>query len=132
MTRRELLAAPALLAAAAQRPLLAYIGTYSSPEGPEGSHGRGEGIYLFEMDPGSGALKQRELFRSAVNPAWLELDASGTHLYSANETRSGSVSAYVVDRSTGRLALLNTQGSGGAGPCHLSIHPSGKYVLVAN
>jgi 6-phosphogluconolactonase (cycloisomerase 2 family) len=28
--------------------------------------------------------------------------------------------------------LLNTVDSGGAGPAHLSVHPSGRFVLVAN
>jgi 6-phosphogluconolactonase len=28
--------------------------------------------------------------------------------------------------------LLNTENSQGAGPCHLSVHPAGKHVLVAN
>jgi 6-phosphogluconolactonase (cycloisomerase 2 family) len=28
--------------------------------------------------------------------------------------------------------LLNTVASGGAGPAHLSVHPSGRFVLVAN
>ena len=130
MTRREILAGAALWAA--PRAQLLYVGTYSSPEGPEGSTGRGEGIYLFEMNPATGALKHRELFRNGSNPSWLALDASRTHLYAANETKSGSVSSYAVDRSTGRITLLNTQSSQGAGPCHLSIHPSGKYVLVAN
>ena len=45
---------------------------------------------------------------------------------------SGSVSAFAIDRATGRLAQLNTVSSQGAGPAHLSVHPSGKYVLVAN
>jgi 6-phosphogluconolactonase (cycloisomerase 2 family) len=30
------------------------------------------------------------------------------------------------------LTLLNTVGSEGAGPAHLSVHPAGKHVLVAN
>ena len=30
---------------------LAYVGTYSSPQGPEGSKGNGQGIYLFQMIP---------------------------------------------------------------------------------
>jgi 6-phosphogluconolactonase len=119
-------------------PILTYVGTYSSPEGPEGMPGRGEGIYLLEMDPATGALSPREIFRNDSNPAWLALDPARTHLYSANETqtfqgaRSGSVSAYAIDRASGRLTLLNTVSSGGAGPCHLSVHPSGKFVLVAN
>jgi 6-phosphogluconolactonase len=117
---------------------LAYVGTYSSPQGPEGSKGYGEGIYLFEMDGETGALARRDVFRNASNPSWLALNGSGTRLYAANETatfenaNSGSVSAYAVDKASGQLSLLNTVSSRGAGPAHLSVHPSDKYVLVAN
>ena len=119
------------------QPLL-YVATYSSPEGPEGSHGRGGGIYLFQMNPSDGALKQLDVFANSSNPSCLALNPSATHLYSANETRnyqgkdSGSVGAYSISRPAGRLTLLNTVSSEGAGPAHLSVHPSGKYVLVAN
>jgi 6-phosphogluconolactonase (cycloisomerase 2 family) len=90
------------------------------------------------MDPSSGALTQRAVFASDANPAWLALDPSRTHLYSANETTtyrdadSGSVSAYAINRASGELTLLNTVSSEGAGPAHLSVHPAGKHVLVAN
>lgn len=120
------------------QPVLAYAGTYSSPQGPEGSKGRGEGIYLFEVNRSTGVLTQRELFPNGSNPAWLALNPARTHLYSANETAtyqggsSGSVSAYSVDRATGRLSLVNTVSSEGAGPCHLSVHPSGRHAFVAN
>jgi len=138
------MAAPALdgpkkiVAKGASKKVFTYVGTYSSPQGPEGAVGRGQGIYLFEMDTATGALEQRELFPNDANPAWLSFDPSRTHLYSANEisnyegASSGSVSAYSIDRANGRLALLNTVSSEGAGPAHLSVHPSGKYVLVAN
>ncbi len=121
-----------------RQPVLAYVGTYSSPQGPEGSTGQGRGIYLFQMDPATGALSQREVFPDDSNPSWLAFDPARSHLYAANETQtfqganSGSVSAFSIDRSNGHLALLNKVGSGGAGPAHLSVHPSGKYVLVAN
>lgn len=124
--------------AAKRGAVLAYVGTYSSPQGPEGAAGHGQGIYLFEMDPGTGALRQRDVFPNDANPSWLAFDASRAHLYSANEisnyqgTASGSVSAYAIERTTGGLTLLNTVGSEGAGPAHLSVHPSGKYVFVAN
>jgi 6-phosphogluconolactonase len=120
------------------RPVLAYVGTYSSPRGPEGAAGHGQGIYLLEMNPATGALLQRDLFLSDANPSWLALDPSRTRLYSANEisdyrgTASGSVSAYSIEKPTGRLTLLNTVSSEGAGPAHLSVHPSGKHVFVAN
>jgi 6-phosphogluconolactonase len=45
---------------------------------------------------------------------------------------SGSVSAFAISRSNGQLTLLNTVSSGGAGPTYVSIHPSGRFVLVAN
>jgi 6-phosphogluconolactonase len=119
-------------------PVLAYVGTYSNPQGPEGSKGNGQGIYLYQMDPATGALSLRKLFKNDSNPSWLTFDSSRTHLYSANETqeyqgkKSGSVSAYSINRASGDLTLLNTVSSEGAGPCHLSLHPSGRYALVAN
>lgn len=131
-------AAGALGAAQRGGPVLLYVGTYSSPQGPEGSKGRGQGIYLFEMNPANGALTQREVFADASNPSWLALDPARRYLYAANETgtyegaASGSVSAFSVDRATGGLKPLNTVSSQGAGPAHLSVHPSGKFVLVAN
>ncbi|MGA2589744.1 MAG: lactonase family protein [Bryobacteraceae bacterium] len=140
ITRRGLLKYAAALAvpASAGEPVLAYVGTYSSPQGPEGSRGNGQGIYLFQMNPATGALSPREVLANDSNPSWLAFDPSRTHLYAANETatfqgaRAGSVSAYSIGRANGHLTLLNTVSSQGAGPAHLSVHPSGKYVLVAN
>ena len=141
-SRREFLAGAATVAAATAiaaepGPALAYAGSYSAPAGAEGAPGRGEGIYLFEMNPASGSLKQRAVFPNPDNPSCLALNRSGTRLYSANETAtyraaSGSVSAYEVDRPSGQLRLINTVASEGAGPCHLSLHESGKWLFVAN
>jgi 6-phosphogluconolactonase len=145
-TRRAFLTGASILAAsrslAAQSAkgasALLYVASYSSPQGPEGSKGYGEGIYLFEMDPTSGRLTKRAVFQNPNNPSWLAFNPARTYLYSANETSSyngaasGSVSAYRIERSGGRLTLLNTESSGGAGPCYLSIHPSGKYAFTAN
>lgn len=127
-----------LRADAVKGPIFAYVGSYSSPQGAEGAKGNGSGIYLFEMNPATGELKQREVFADGSNPSWLALNPAKTHLYAANETgtfqgaRSGSVSAFAVDRASGKLAAVNEVSSEGGGPAHLSVHPSGKYVLVAN
>jgi 6-phosphogluconolactonase len=118
--------------------VFAYVGTYSAKQGPEGSAGKGDGIYLFEMHRSTGELTRREVFPNDANPSWLALDPTATHLYAANETqsyqgaRSGSVTAYSVDRASGHLAPRNTVSSEGAGPAHLSVHPGGRHVLVAN
>jgi 6-phosphogluconolactonase (cycloisomerase 2 family) len=143
LTRRQLMigsaavAIPAI-ATSAKRPTLAYAGTYSSPQGPEGSKGNGKGIYLFRMDPDTGMLANPELFEDESNPAWLAIHPSQKYLYAANEisnfdgARSGAVTAYAIDRASGRLQRINRVSSQGAGPAHLSVHPSGKYVFVAN
>ncbi len=109
---------------------LAYVGTYGSP-------GNGKGIFLFEMNATSGELSLIELAAAAPNPSWLTLDSSGRFLYATNDVadfagKSGSVSAYAVDRLHGKLKLLNVVSSEGAGPAHLSIDASGKFVFVAN
>jgi 6-phosphogluconolactonase (cycloisomerase 2 family) len=130
--------APQSHADSAQHTILAYVGSYSLPQGPDGSVGRGQGIYLFEMNPATGALVQRELIRRDTNPSFLAFDSLRKHLYSVNwisnynGANSGSVSAYTIDRASGHLTLLNTVSSEGANPTHLSIHPSGKFLLVAN
>ncbi len=119
------------------KPRLVYIGSYSSL-GPEGEVARGQGIYLFEMDPETGALTQREVFANPRNPSWLALDPSKTHLYSSDELAhyqgksSGAVTAYAIDSSNGHLTQLNTVSSGASIPAYISVHPSGRYVLVAN
>ena len=125
-------------AKAAPGQILLYVGTYSSQEGPEDSRGRGEGIYLFQVNAANGALQRLGVFANTSNPSCLAIHPAGTHLYSANETStfqgsdSGSVSAYAISRPDGRLTLLNTVSSEGAGATHLSVHPAGKHVLVAN
>src|SRR5437016_8244219 len=75
-----------------------------------------------------------------TSPSCLALNAAGTRLYSANETdrvavgdgKEGTVSAFAINRADGQLELLNTVRSGGAGPTYVSVHPSGRFLLVAN
>jgi len=120
------------------RPILAYVGAYAGMQGPVGSKASEQGIYLFHMNPATGVLSQRGHFANDSETAWLEIASSGTHMYAANiianfqGTNSGSVSAFSIDRESGHLELLNTVSSQGASPAHVSVHPSGKYLLVAN
>lgn len=114
--------------------VFAYVGTDTSAIDGKGN---GKGIYLFEMDTSSGRLSFVKLAAEAKSPSWLCLDPSQRYLYAASETsdfdgKNGSVSAYAVDKSNGDLRLLNTISSQGAGPAHLSLDASGKYVFVAN
>jgi 6-phosphogluconolactonase len=113
---------------------LAYVGTDTKPV--DGA-ANGRGIYLFEMDPGTGGLSLIKLAAETDSPSWLALAPSGKFLYAINEVsdypgNQGSISAFAVDRPSGNLTSLNVVGSGGAGPAHMSVDASGKYVFVAN
>jgi 6-phosphogluconolactonase (cycloisomerase 2 family) len=124
--------------------LIAYVGTYTSPlQNMKATQvdlppGNGRGIHLFEVDRTTGATTPCGVVEMGTSPSCLAFNSARTHLYSANETErmgdneAGSVSAFTVDPQDGQLKLLNTVSSEGKGPAHLSIHPSGKFVLVAN
>ncbi len=128
---------------ALEGPLMAYVGTFSSPlrnvrpTQVDLPPGNGLGIHLFQVDRETGVLSPRGVHEQGTSPSCLALNAAGTRLYSANETDrmgddSGSISSFAIHRSDGRLKLLNTVSSGGAGPTYLSIHPSGRFIFVAN
>lgn len=140
--------APALGATSAQPkaggPLVAYVGTFSSPlrdtlpTQVDLPPGNGRGIHRFTVDRDTGAMTPVGITELGTSPSCLAVNATGTRLYSANETdrvgpdKVGTVSAFAIDRTDGSLKLLNTVASGGAGPTYVSVHPSGKFVLVAN
>ena len=135
-------AAAALILASANAAFAAraFIGTYTPNLADPAAYanGRGEGIYLVNVDDATGALSGLKLVATDKSPAWLVLSADHRFLYTVNEIdaygpgKSGSVTAYAVDVKSGALRKLNTVDSGGAGPCFISIHASGKFVLVAN
>lgn len=122
----------------------AFVGTFSSPlrdvlpTQVDLPPGNGIGIHRFEVDRKTGKLTPLGIYELGTSPSCLALNAKGNRLYSANETdrqgdkKEGTISSFAIDRKTGELTLLNTVRSGGAGPTYVSMHPSGKYLLVAN
>jgi 6-phosphogluconolactonase len=125
-------------------PLIAYVGTFSSPlrdvlpTQVDLPPGNGRGIHRFTVDRSTGAMTLAGIYELGTSPSRLALNASGTRLYSANETdrvgesKEGTVSAFAINRADGQLTLLNTVRSGGAGPTYVSLHPSGRHLFVAN
>lgn len=107
-----------------------YAGTYSV----RGS----EGIYVFEFDRKAGTMRPIQSVSNVKSPSFLAIHPSGNYLYSVNEAaqagadNAGAVSAYAVDRATGKLSFLNSQSSLGRGPCHISIDQTGKTAFVSN
>jgi 6-phosphogluconolactonase (cycloisomerase 2 family) len=100
--------------------------------------GNGRGIHMFRVDRKSGALTAAGIVEMGNSPTCVAVNAAGTVLYSANENdhvepdKQGTVSAWAIDPASGALKLLNTVPAGGRGPTYLILHPSGRFLLVAN
>ncbi len=126
----------ALFAAAApaakQGKYLFYVGTYTE----EGS--KSKGIYAYRYDAATSEITPLGLAAETTNPSFVAPHPNGRFLYAVNEVgkykgpNSGGVSAFSIDRATGKLTFLNEVASRGADPCYITVDKTGKYVLVAN
>jgi 6-phosphogluconolactonase len=146
ITRRELLRATSLLVVPASMPRLlhataaaaagpappynyAFVGTYTP---------NGGGIYLFRVDPITAALTQLRVIDDIHNPTWLVLNPAQNRLYAVSEidnylgARSGAVVTYAIDGENMKLTRVGAVSSGGTAPSYASLHPSGKFLFVAN
>ncbi len=119
-------------AAAPEHTYLMYVGTYTE----DGS--KSKGIYAYRYDPATAEITSAGLAAETVNPSFLAVHPNHRFLYAVNEVgnykgqKSGAVSAFAIDRVTGKLTLINQVASKGADPCYIIVDKTGKYVLVAN
>ncbi len=106
-----------------------YVGTYTP---------KGEGVYIFSLDLKTGNVVKVDTVTELLNPSFVAVHPTGRFLYTVNEIedfegqKSGGVTGFSVDQTSGRLKRLNQKSSGGMGPCHLSVANDGRHVLVAN
>src|SRR5207237_5139457 len=84
---------------------LIYVGTYTGPTS--------KGIYAYRFNAVTGKSASLGLVAETTNPSFLAIDRTRRFLYAVNEIsdyqgqKSGSVSAFAIDRKTGKLAFLN-------------------------
>jgi 6-phosphogluconolactonase len=137
LSRRELLAIPGLFAIAAAvetrvfgSERVVYIGTYTGETS--------KGIYAFRFDDRTGGLTPLGLVAETPSPSFLTSSTNGRFLFAVNELQSfagvasGSVTSFAVDPLTAKLTEISVQPSRGAGPCHLALDRTGRYLAVAN
>ena len=114
--------------------IFAYIGSYTDASKPAGN---GQGITLLRLDAAGGELTPIKVF-PVPSPSWLAIDPRRKFLYAINEIdsygpdKTGAVTAFAIDQATGELSQLNAVSSRGKRPAQGSVHPSGKFVFVAN
>ncbi len=100
-----------------------YIGTYTGA--------KSEGIYVCRLEPKSGSSSAPELAAKISDPSWVTLHPNGKFLYAVSESGEGAVTGFSIE-TDGKLSPINSQASGGRGPCHLAIDQTGKTILISN
>ena len=94
------------------------IGGYS------GDKGSGQGITVLEDDQVVATIP-------ADSPSWLTRHPSLHVLYAVAETDEGHVHAWLLEDGT-PAQPLGTGETGGAEPAHLTVDPSGRFLVTAN
>ena len=111
---------------AASRKYLVFVGTYTTKT-------ESKGIYEYEFDSETGKLTPKGVAAETPDPSWVAVHPSGKFLYAANEAgKASSVSAFSIDKKSGKLTPLNQMPALGEDPCYVSFDRTGKYVFVAN
>ena len=114
---------------ASAREFFVYFGTYTGA--------KSKGVYVSQFDSATGKLSAPELAVETKSPSFLALHPSRRVLYAVGESsqvgenKQGAVTAFNIGPD-GRLTPINTQPSGGAGPCHLALDAKGRFVFTAN
>lgn len=110
-----------------------FVGAYTKKEGHV--DGKGEGVYLLGLSYGQAAFDRLDVADGIINPSFVALSPNKRVLYAVSETGPdvdtvAYVYAYALQGDS--MTLLNRQPSYSFAPCHVSVHPSGRYVFVAN
>jgi 6-phosphogluconolactonase len=99
-----------------------FFGAYTTWSG--GAKGIGIGTY----DTANGQLRTTGVIPGVVNPSFVIESRDGRFLYAVNENTKGEVTA--IDAGT--FKVITKQPTGGADPCHLTLDPSGKFLITAD
>jgi 6-phosphogluconolactonase len=98
-----------------------YVGT--------SDEGEGSLITYCELDIITGSVVLIEAFGGCQAPGYLCISPNNENLYAVNT--DNTIAAFSIDHLN-KLHFINSQPSGGANPCHVSVHPSGKLAFVSN
>jgi 6-phosphogluconolactonase len=104
---------------------LVYVGSYT--------RSGGRGIEVFSFDAATGALAHLHTVEEQ-DPSFLAFDPRKRFLFTVSEgvgQDNGEVVSFRIEPS-GSLSRINRQKTGGGEPCHLTVDPSGQWLLVVN
>lgn len=105
--------------------LLIYLGSFSDK------------LTLWSLDINTKKLSYERDY-NILSPSWLSLSYDLKYLYLTNEidnyqdTPSGAISSYSIEKDTGNILLLNTISSHGKHPTHFAINHLTNQCFVSN
>jgi len=97
-----------------------------------------QSIFLCELDYSSGQVAILDSFPGSKASSYLAFSPDKDFLYAIDGTQSdeqkkhASVASFQVTNPGNGLKMINRQSSEGRGPCHVSCHPDGSFIFVAN
>lgn len=104
-------------------------------EAPYFQGARGNGLSVYSFDEETLEIDMLDEAPEILNPTFLSVDASGTHVYANSEVfgwKEGLVTAFRFDRETGKLTYINMQPSLGSIAAHNTLTRDGAKLAVAN
>lgn len=93
-----------------------------------------EAIKVYRFDNRTGECEYVSGLKGVANPSFLISSTDGERVYAVSEENGSNPAANAIgfDKKHGRLALLNSQPSGGGLPCYITLSPTGRFALTAN
>ncbi len=107
--------------------MFAYTGCYTTAD----RDGRGDGIRVWRVSDDGTRWSEIQHIGGLENPSLFTLNRSRTMLYSVHGGRD-LVSAFTLDRASGRLTMLNQMDCGGNNPVDAALDPTERFLVVGN
>jgi len=110
---------------------LMFIGTYTPKDGAS------KGLYAVRLDTATGALGEPVVAAETPGPTFLAWRPDHRVLYAGGEGPdaegkiTGGAAAFTFDAATGKLAPLNSRGTGGSAT-HLATDTTGRMLVTVN
>jgi 6-phosphogluconolactonase len=97
-----------------------------------------EGLYVFSFDRENLSFELLQTVSDRLAPSFQALHPEMPVVYSASrstfseDSEHQTIGAYLMDKNTGLLSLINEQSVMGISPAHVSVDPLGEFVYVSN
>jgi 6-phosphogluconolactonase (cycloisomerase 2 family) len=107
--------------------MFAYVGCYTTQD----RDGRGDGIRVYQVNEAGDRWSQIQLADGLENPSLFTLRHDHAVLYSVHGGRD-LISAFAIDKTSGRLTLINQIDCQGNNPVDSALDPTERFLVVGN